>query len=236
MRLAFQLYDVDGDNRLSERDLYWPFLNYSEELYADAFVEDLPRILKQLTLKLSLNKPRERPLPPKPESTGTIGTTGTIGAEAETVTVTLNDFSLAFEPGFPALIDDVLLYVALVPLAQRRPLLDHTRPLPNDDTGSDGIDPWKEKEFRYKIVAMLHDKPLADSVISVFKALAANPNAADSKAYITLDSLTRHFVILSCLTHSSLPSLATPTSISYTSSSVSSSKTTLTLLIKGRSD
>ncbi len=202
MRVAFRIYDVDRDYKISEKDLFTPFVTFSSTLYSDVFVLDLPRIMKQLSIKLRINKAKDQPLvlgfkklPPLNETPSERPLGGISAVES----LSLKEFSLVFDPYCPAIIADILLYIAKVKIPQPKPPIELTKKLAQleDDSAEETkADYILDSDVKFQIVGLLESKALAEKVVNVFRILAENPAKGEGTLYLTLASLSKGFVRL----------------------------------------
>lgn len=181
IRIAFSIYDSDEDRLLSEKDLFNPFLSFSNELYSEVFLQDLSKLLKQINVKKSLNKQ----IVYENEKAKLI---------TDKEALTLKEFSKIYEQNYPAIIDDLLSYMILYnpPKAELTIL---AKPAAIDNEEDDKSDVWKDKELKNDILSKFgNNKERGDKVLSIFRSMCINPRRGETKLYLTLASLTKNFV------------------------------------------
>jgi len=184
------MYDKNKDSKLSEQDLFEPFLNFNSELYGAVFVHDLPKILNQMHIKQKTNKPRETTINRKP-------TTDLTSCVPDSESLTFTEFLLIFENNFyPALVADILFYIAGVTVPQK--VQEQTKKvIPKEDVENSETR-RQDMEVRNKASSILELSTLLNKVFPIFQKLAENPQKSESKMYITLYSLTKGFVSTFC--------------------------------------
>jgi len=196
LRLAFKIYDVDKDGKISEKDLFNPFVCFSSNLYEDVFILDLPRIQKQLALKKKINK-------------GTAVHVKKLSlqqADAENQpndidTLNLKEFMRIFESYCPAIIADIFKYIANINIPQPKIISDKI--LKTQQTQEE-LEDYKaefsqDSEAKLIMQNYIENKALIEKITKVFKELAENPKKGEGKLYLTLYSLTNGFVYFKSL-------------------------------------
>eukprot|EP00826_Nyctotherus_ovalis_P013932 TRINITY_DN13834_c0_g1_i2.p1 TRINITY_DN13834_c0_g1~~TRINITY_DN13834_c0_g1_i2.p1 ORF type:complete len:205 (-),score=48.37 TRINITY_DN13834_c0_g1_i2:825-1439(-) len=182
------MYDKNKDSKLSEQDLFEPFLSFNADLYSAVFVHDLPKILNQMRIKLRPNRPKEMSQghrkPVTSDSTLTV---------PDFESLTFKEFLLIYESNFyPSLIADILFYVAGIVVPQK--IQEQAKKAILKEEPENSETKKQDMELRDEITSILESDKILDKILPAFQKLAENPQKGESRMYITLYSLTKGFV------------------------------------------
>lgn len=187
--MCFKLYDYDGDEQISGKDLFDLYIFLPDPFFSDIFLKDLSLMAAQfLDYFKNSHKNRLKLLENCQEDEELMQL-----LLKNSISIHYKDFINIFAEKLPAIAEDIIWNLGKFKMPGKENLIE-LEGKESVEEEKNVEDPQKKEKEIIQLNLLIKNKNLAGKVMEAFKKFSANPKEEAASLYITLHSLEKNFV------------------------------------------